>query len=29
MAKQAVKYQFENTDIMWLLQSHKEKVVQN
>lgn len=25
MANQGVKYQFENTDVMWLLQNHKEK----
>lgn len=25
MAKQGVKYPFENIDIMWLLQRHKEK----
>lgn len=25
MAKQGVKYPFESTDIMWLLQNHKEK----
>lgn len=25
MSKQGVKYRFENTDLMWLLQSYKEK----